>query len=60
MQPPRQSPWMTVLEVVLAVLLPLVGLIIAIVLLATKRTRDGLIVFAATIADAAAALAIYA
>jgi hypothetical protein len=59
MQAP-QNPWMLVLEVVLAVLLPLVGLIIAIVLLATKRTRDGLIVFAATIAGGAGALALYA
>ena len=59
MQQP-QNPWMIVLEVVLALLLPLVGLIIAIVLLATGRTRDGLIVFAATIAGGVAALALYA
>jgi hypothetical protein len=51
---------MIVLEVVLAVLLPLVGLIIAIVLLATKRTRDGLIVFVATIVGGVTALALYA
>ncbi len=59
MQQP-QNPWMIVLEVVLALLLPLVGLIIAIVLLATKRTRDGLIVFVATIVGGVTALALYA
>jgi hypothetical protein len=51
---------MTVLEIVLAVLLPLVGLIIAIVLFATRRMREGAYVFAATIVGAAIALALYA
>ena len=50
---------MTALEIALAIILPLVGLVIAIALLATKRTREGAIVFVATIVGAAAALLIY-
>ena len=60
MQPARQSPWMTALEIALAVLLPIAGLVISIVLFATKRMRDGAIVFAATIVGAVLALALYA
>ena len=60
MQPARQSPWMTALEIALAVLLPIAGLVITIVLFATKRMRDGAIVFAATIVGAVLALALYA
>jgi hypothetical protein len=59
MEPPRQSPWMTALEIALAIILPIAGLVIAIVLLATKRTRDGTIVFVATVVGAVAALLLY-
>ena len=51
---------MTALEIALAVLLPIAGLVISIVLFATKRMRDGAIVFAATIVGAVLALALYA
>jgi hypothetical protein len=51
---------MLVLEIALAVLLPIAGLVIAITLFATKRMRDGAYVFAATIVGAGIALAIYA
>jgi hypothetical protein len=57
--PPRQNPWMTALELALAVILPIAGLVIAIVLLATKRTRDGLIVFAGTVVGGVLALVLY-
>ena len=60
MQPPPQSPWMLVLEIALAVILPIAGLVIAITLFATKRMRDGGYVFAATVLGAVLALAIYA
>ena len=60
MDPPRQHPWMTALEIALAIILPIAGLVIAIVLLATKRTREGVFVFAATVVGAVLALAIYA
>jgi hypothetical protein len=59
MEPPRQSPWVTSLEIALAVILPIAGLVIAIVLLATKRTRDGTIVFVATVVGAVFALLLY-
>ena len=51
---------MTALEIALAVILPIAGLVIAIVLLATRRMREGAMVFAATIAGAVLALALYA
>jgi flagellar biosynthesis protein FliQ len=59
MQPARQSPWMTALEIALAVILPIAGLVIAIVLFATKRIREASYVFVATIIGAGIALALY-
>ena len=59
MQPARQSPWATVLEVALAVILPIAGLVIAIILFATNRTREGAYVFVAAMVGGAAYLAIY-
>ena len=59
MEPPRQSPWMTALEIALAIILPIAGLVIAIVLLATRRTREGTIVFTATVVGAVVALLLY-
>ena len=48
MQPVRQSPWMTALEIALAVILPIAGLVIAVVLFATKRPREATYVAVAT------------
>jgi hypothetical protein len=50
---------MTALEIALAVVLPIAGLVIAIALLATQRTREGAIVFVATIVGGVAALLLY-
>ena len=50
---------MTALEIALAIILPIAGLVIAIVLFATKRTREGTIVFVATIVGAVFALLLY-
>jgi hypothetical protein len=59
MEQSRQSPWMTALEIALAIILPIAGLVIAIVLLATGRTRDGAIIFVATVVGAVFALLLY-
>jgi flagellar biosynthesis protein FliQ len=59
MEPPGQNPWMTVLETVLALVLPIAGLVIAIVLFATKRMREGTIVFIATIVGALFGILLY-
>jgi hypothetical protein len=58
-KPPRQSPWMTVLELAIAIILPIAGLVIAIVLFATKHMREATIVFAGTVAGALIAFALY-
>jgi len=50
---------MTALEIALAVILPIAGLVIAIVLFATKRMREASYVFVATIIGAGIALALY-
>jgi hypothetical protein len=60
MQPAaRQSPWLTALELAIAIILPIAGLVIAIILFASRRTRDALVVTAGTVAGAVLALAIY-
>jgi hypothetical protein len=59
MQPARQSPWMTALEIALAVILPIAGLVIAVVLFATKRAREATYVTVATVIGAGLALAFY-
>ena len=59
MQPARQSPWMTALEIALAVILPIAGLVIAVVLFATKRPREAAYVAVATVIGAGLALAFY-
>ena len=59
MQPVRQSPWMTALEIALAVILPIAGLVIAVVLFATKRAREATYVAVATVIGAGLALAFY-
>jgi hypothetical protein len=56
---PRQSPWIVVLELTLAIVVPIAGLVIAIVLFATRRMRDATIVFAGTLVGALIAIALY-
>jgi hypothetical protein len=55
----QQSPWMTALEIALAVILPFAGLVIALVLFATKRTREGAYVLVAAVVGAVLRLAIF-
>ena len=50
---------MTALEIALAVILPIAGLVIAVILFATKRTREALYVTVATIIGAGVALGVY-
>jgi hypothetical protein len=50
---------MTALELAIAIILPIAGLVIAIVLFATKRTRDATIVFVGTVVGALVAIALY-
>jgi hypothetical protein len=59
MEPARQSNWMTALEIALAVILPIAGLVIAVVLFATKRTREATYVGVATLIGAGLALTLY-
>ena len=59
MEPARQSQWALALEVTLAVILPIAGLVIAIVLFVTKRTRDATVVLVGTVVGALLALALY-
>lgn len=59
MPPVRQSPWMTALEIALAVILPIAGLVIAVILFATRRTREATYVAVATLIGAGVALALY-
>jgi hypothetical protein len=50
---------MTALEIALAVILPIAGLVIAVVLFATKRPREATYVTVATVIGAGLALAFY-
>jgi hypothetical protein len=50
---------MVVLELTLAIVVPIAGLVIAIVLFATRRMRDATIVFAGTVVGALIAFALY-
>ena len=50
---------MTALEIALAVILPIAGLVIAVVLFATKRTREATYVGVATLIGAGLALTLY-
>jgi hypothetical protein len=59
MQPERQSPWMTALELAIAIILPIAGLVIAIVLFATKRPRDATVVAVGTVVGFVIALLLY-
>jgi hypothetical protein len=59
MQPARQSTWLTVLELVLAIILPIVGLVFVIVLLTSGRRQEATIVLVGTVVGAAMALALY-
>ena len=59
MPPQKQTTWMLVLEVVLAVVLPIAGLVIAIALFATQHMREGVFVFVATLVGAAVGFAFY-
>jgi len=59
MQPARQSPWLLVLLVVIAIFLPIAGLIIAIVLFAQGRRSEAGIVLVGTVVGALIALALY-
>ena len=59
MQPARQSAWLTVLELVLAIILPIVGLVFVIVLLTSGRRQEATIVLVGTVVGAAMALALY-
>ncbi len=49
MKPARQSPWMTALEIALAVVLPIPGVVITLILFATERRFDAACVGVATI-----------
>ncbi len=49
MEPAPQTPWMTALEIALAIVLPIAGVVIAVVLFATKRTREATYMLVATI-----------
>jgi hypothetical protein len=59
MQSNRQSPWMTALELAISIVLPIAGLVIAIVLFASKRMRDGAVVLVGTVVGFAIALLLY-
>ncbi len=59
MQPARQSTWLTALELVLAIILPIVGLVFVIVLLTSGRRQEATIVLVGTVVGAAMALALY-
>lgn len=50
---------MTALEIALAVILPIAGLVIAIALVAAKRPREASYVFVATVIGAVIALYLY-
>jgi hypothetical protein len=57
--PQKQTTWMLVLEVVLAVVLPIAGLVIAIALFATHHLREGIFVFVGTLVGVAVGFAFY-
>ena len=50
---------MTALELAISIVLPIAGLVIAIVLFASKRTRDGAVVLVGTVVGFAIALLLY-
>jgi hypothetical protein len=55
----QQGPWMTALEIAIAVLLPIAGFVIAVALFATKRTREGIYVLVASVLGAALWLVVF-
>jgi NO-binding membrane sensor protein with MHYT domain len=59
MQPARQSPWMTALELAIAIVLPIAGLVIALVLFGTNRRRDATVVLVGTVVGFVIALLLY-
>ncbi len=59
MEPRRQSPWWTAVEFAIAIVLPIAGLVIAVVLFATKHTRDAAIVMLATVVGAVFGVLLY-
>jgi hypothetical protein len=55
----QQSNWMTALEIALAIVLPIAGFVIAVVLFATKRTREGTYVLVASVLGAVLWFAVF-
>jgi uncharacterized membrane protein len=48
-QPAPQTPWMTALEIALAIVLPIAGVVIALTLFAANRRKEATYILVATI-----------
>jgi hypothetical protein len=46
---PAQTPWMTALEIALAIVLPIAGVVIVLMLYATHRRKEAAYILVATI-----------